>query len=1641
MAEFVPYSEKQNIFDVEAWEANRFLDMDCPTAVAASNIMHRVVERLLTIDSKFSVDDFEFLVYDDDQPNAAYVAASQTKNGKNVIMISTGLTKLCKTEDEFAGVLSHELGHFAYKKLYGDAKNTVFQERGADLHAIDFMNAGGYNPEAYFNVCQRMYNMGGHHSFHLLEVHGSSFARVEDTGTRLAEKHLGEGDFRVDAPTGLWDGFVKIMQKPDKYIPYWEHVINNSFTPKQLKKTGRPKPDQLLDLILTQARAGKLNYRERAGDVVECINKYSPTKESPKVVEKFVKEFMELVVASRDNKTDGPSLYRAFYYNLSSLLDFVSEKFYNRQKFAVTGPILDLQKSLQELIDYTTPRDGSNLSKSEIDKIEEMENSLLRINLGNLDLKCCYRLFNNLPKFKMPAPELAVGTRMPTDALRGILQSHSYINDISDCRDCGYEWITDKLDNYCGKILAIDPDEIKKIRAERQDIKAKSERIKHYENNHQQLVRYIQVLQLLYDFDKGRVTAADVQDAIGAMGFDRWRWLEDVYDILAKGITLGDYQGENKYFIDDVAMVNNSQAFTELRIKPMLHSLRDAAAHVLPDNNINFDTWPDDISGIEHVHHVLEQLNIHEYPTHHDGSDMWQNHPLYPMARVVSLGDSSHSITSLFRILDKLARAGIQTYNLYAWDLVVFADKGCSFGGFNLQFDNNKLDLELIKQKTSASKTVNNNLFKLAAEYSTNYGQWLHNPLDDALEQEINTYTDLHLTEQMLKQCNIFPNSEQKLLDIMKMPDARSFRDTGVPITIKKYVLRYYIQKDLPITNLVPILRQLLENIPYVRGINKFFQEALGDYITRHNLIPNDFKSKYELYVCMEAADLFSHEQSNQAKLLDMMISQLKQMPDNEQENYAYMLLSGFYNDFDKEIFYRKSKTMEVPLVKKQLMEILTDKITKRLGIDDDSDEYFEKIKTTVQQLKAAPKYYDPNTSDKEPRNAFNKPDLGDIYRLLSDKIQSQERVSKFLADDKGAVFSDKDFQSKDLLGRGVENMLDLLNRDPAYSRYAIEFLNTKLSEKSITEFREKCFNKSHKWQTVHDTLTPDTIENLYHAFWSSGLEVRAVIMNKLLNRAFETLDEKIKYVCDMNFAADNKYRADAEMICDCVIKSFKEYEQGLILAAIASADENKQEGKNASRSVGDGLRMFFETMGPAWVKFGQLLSYVPDLPSEIRRDLGKLKDQADIPARWDLYNDLHDALPNDIANRIERVQDIVGAGSFWVTAVVQFKNDAGVPEKKVLQLLRPYAKARADSGFNTIEQAIKKLSQKQKSYKMLQSVAHQAHESSGYEVDVNFGNKQYEKAKQLYGDIRINIDGTTYTPHVADWRYYGSGKNQIAYKIMDYADGATLAKTKEPEDARRKMALAYFTIELTNLFKGDVWDIDRHQGQQNFNVISPNAVDINIYDTGAQLPQAPDKKNKVLLASMFFGLIQSVQSGKGIDAYILKTIKRLDKLQNNLKIDVSYVSNVQKGLMALSDIIEYQKEIKDADGNIIQPRKSLSSDDLANAVRAVLNNPTVDKYLRVVISGRVVAQKLSKLEIQALKELSQATEGDNPIQIDIVGNNTTSLSQGHNKSQAEIDVLENPDDYILGIHKKYIKKETDTTVMQGLKELGAAFM
>lgn len=75
-------------------------------------LMRRIVSRLFK-NTELNIDDFHFTVFEDENANAFFINKENTKEKKkNVIAISRGLLDTCNNEDELAGIIGHECGHY-----------------------------------------------------------------------------------------------------------------------------------------------------------------------------------------------------------------------------------------------------------------------------------------------------------------------------------------------------------------------------------------------------------------------------------------------------------------------------------------------------------------------------------------------------------------------------------------------------------------------------------------------------------------------------------------------------------------------------------------------------------------------------------------------------------------------------------------------------------------------------------------------------------------------------------------------------------------------------------------------------------------------------------------------------------------------------------------------------------------------------------------------------------------------------------------------------------------------------------------------------------------------------------------------------------------------------------------------------------------------------------------------------------------------------------------------------------------------------------------------------------------------------------------------------------------------------------------
>lgn len=1574
-------AEKQPVSDFFI-EQMHIISADSETHKLAVEKISSIIKKLLSkYDGQYNLQDFDFVVCDLKEPNAFYINKSKTDNGKHVLGITKGIISFCNNEDEFAGVIGHELGHFLYKEILKGDKNSVFQERGADLRSLDLMLDAGYNPVAYRNIAERFQSMGPTSELQrilsALDVHGDDYSRVEDIEAYLTylKKERGEFPRNGSFKYGDWNIFSKSfgsLIKKDAFDSYLLKRIKQKFG-------GVEKIDylELCDFLFEEVKSGHvMDSAVRTDDLINILEfgynnlGENNTKEYKEKVYKKYQELVNFIVNS--GLKSGQDM--AFLSRLSTnILD---------RRFKPVGPIVAVYDSVKKIID--------SQSKEECEQNINETNELI-LKIPGYDY--ISQVFE-MPAIMMPEESKALNAKMPgyfyslANSQRRALHGGIRIN--IQFPGNAYRYI-----QRSGIIIAVGEKGVEEYIKKENELIIAARRKKAEENNllsikqnEKSLSKFSEKLQYFDDYAKGKMDAKKCRELLGST--------EELFD--------------------EVFFVLNFSFEEDLKDSVIESIIKTVKADKRLYEFFDFDNAYKEKTGHDEISHIKEVLNSYKVTQ----KKLNLIFSVIKNIRPIDYND-------FFSLYKK--------YNSYMY--IADYDEVA----VNKRIDD--LKLFILENATIDDLPKFIRVFDFLADMVV-----------------IKEHSDKAYDKEFIKKSNNYMDMLFQKLNIQNPVNYDTFAQN-----IEKVVTAYhhngFLYEHVPLVDFY-IVRALRNNVQFktvgnfINMLDKYYDnnfylnEDVVLYLSRNKTILEqaDFYKLSDFYIKMENKRLFSERASNQSIYLDLLIEKMMGLSRDKREEEALLLLTGV-----SEEHIRREKELKFPNQKNKLMEIYTDALLEKLGKDDGSQEYYDKVKEILNLLNgnviASGKKLVKNLFDRSSnRNLLSQNDKNRLFRMLSDKLVCQERLAVLFNETKVNKISSSDIEEYDVYGRTFEFFLALLTKTPETAKKSIAFLNHRLTEDSKRNFVSFIESTS----SLKDVINNEMAEIFYNTFWMESLEVRSVIMNKLLDRIGssnskdEDLNFKIEYVCNMHFPKEDKYRKDAELIFKSAIMAFDDYERGLILSAIASSDKNKDEKhKNSSSNVGEGLRMFFENMGPAWVKFGQLMSYVPELPSEIRKELAKLKDNADIPARWDLFEQIKSTLPNEILKNIESVDEILGAGSFWITAKIHYKNEqTGKTEEKVLSLLRPYAAERSIAGFKTIKKAIEDLAKHDKKYLVLSKVAARAEESARHEVDVVYGAQQLEKAKKIYGDLSVTIDGKKYTPKVANWEYYGVGKDKVGYKLMEMAQGKTLNRIDVSTEEKRKMALAYVTIELANLFKGDVWDIDRHMGQQNFELKENGDCYINIYDTGAQMQKAPDKTDLVLLGEVLYGLIRAARIGKPIDKQILDTIEKMDDLESVLKVDTNYVSEVQRGLMALSDIIEYQKEIKDIDGNVIQPSLSLTAEDLSNAVEAVYDNPTTNSVLKMSLAGKVLLNKLRpwrKGWASSLDEGLNKKNKKNPIKIEKENIEYESESKLFDKPEQEINRLEQEKraNEQFGINKKYIKIDNNAVTNSFDKGLARA--
>ncbi len=434
--------------------------------------------------------------------------------------------------------------------------------------------------------------------------------------------------------------------------------------------------------------------------------------------------------------------------------------------------------------------------------------------------------------------------------------------------------------------------------------------------------------------------------------------------------------------------------------------------------------------------------------------------------------------------------------------------------------------------------------------------------------------------------------------------------------------------------------------------------------------------------------------------------------------------------------------------------------------------------------------------------------------------------------------------------------------------------------------------------------------------FDNAVLEQKTLLVNELLTSGSGGWNNSFKTVSSKLFAGAGDLAAVGSDFLFNYINARPDSEKKLYLAAMISAANNRQktsEQYNDSpytpeqRNLAKGLRLFLENSGPAGTKLAQAMSSYMEVPDFIRSEMQLAKSEANPPARWEIFSG-----PNsEITDKLLQYGPLGkrrGSASFFVTY------DLG---DKIVKILRPGAKIKADNEFKVYRSMLRQLKEKYENITSFDRLVQNAAENVSVETDLDVGLKQYKDAKELYPS-KVTADGTTFKIKVMDW----TAKDE-RWAILEKARGQDFKDLPMPY--KKSVAKAILTTELANMLSGKRFDSDRHGGQ--YKIDSENNV-IGVFDTGSMSVIEPTAKDRKALGTVLARTLIGIRRNPNAAAVFSQEIDRATKEfyppdpKNENQSIPPYLSEFQRGLLALNDFY-----------------KDLPAKDLMSCLAASLNN------------------------------------------------------------------------------------------------------
>lgn len=525
-----------------------------------------------------------------------------------------------------------------------------------------------------------------------------------------------------------------------------------------------------------------------------------------------------------------------------------------------------------------------------------------------------------------------------------------------------------------------------------------------------------------------------------------------------------------------------------------------------------------------------------------------------------------------------------------------------------------------------------------------------------------------------------------------------------------------------------------------------------------------------------------------------------------------------------------------------------------------------------------------------------------------------------------------------------------------------LHFLTRPLTDKRIKAFSKFVISEemtdprrldSEHVSNVNSPLNSRRVQleckRLHENFWQAPMGIRAASVEELMMPAADRLrdlkagtQETFNNACDFviaellplqdRFDRPIKYAPEAQRILRAFLadRVLDHRQQPIFLSALMAAAQSSNE-ERGRLSVGQILASIFDSMGPAWRKFGQAIANHPSTPLDIARDMEPLKGRQSVTRAqaWALYEH---TVPEAIRIQNPRLGPVLESASFF-TAV-----DAG---DEVFTFLTPKALVRAEDGFSIMESFVAELRKADDSFSQVApavaEMVQSARTSAILETNGRVGAAQADAMRARYNGLTVTLGKRAFPFATAAWSDHGP-----EFRRMQKMNGPTFndlpASTPEEILHKRQVAKAIVYVELRNILSGNPFCVDRHG--RNIRV---DGTSVGHFDHGAVHAVVRDNKakevhplkaeealvgggtveipgashtEKLQLAEALYSAYTNLSGGQPLAVVMHNEI---EKARIATRATPEYLIRVERALLALNDCFKCLdgQDMKDILGNL----------------------------------------------------------------------------------------------------------------------------